>query len=322
MSSPMYHITYVGLGVVGQGYLQAFEKKGFKVSGIEANKKLIEKLNAEKDGRNIYHIDDDMNDMKNVDFVMISINTPLKGKKLDLTYLFSSIRNVAVIVKNNPEAFVVIRSTVPPGTTRKYKEELENVSGQKVKVLFQPEFLRDKTNIQDALNPWHVVIGRDDDVDVSKFRKFYHNYIDDQSITEMSVEEAEYLKIIHNSFNGAKISFFNQCKLLVDAINERNGLEMDINVISKCITKTCEGLMNPRYGTKAGHGYYGSCIPKDTAEFASLEEDYGLEASLFREVVHVNNIFVKTDKEEVLHGDHHMEFNTLKKISSSDHLNA
>jgi len=322
MSSSNYHITYIGLGVVGVGYLQAFEKRGFKVSGIEANKKLIEKLCAEKDGRNIYHIDDDMNDIKNVDFVMISINTPLKGKKLDLTYLFSSIRNVAVIVKNNPEAFVVIRSTVPPGTTRKYKEELEQVSGQKVNVLFQPEFLRDKTNIQDALNPWHVVIGRDDDVDVSKFRKFYHNYIDDESITEMSVEEAEYLKIIHNSFNAAKISFFNQCKLLVDAINERNGLDMDINVISKCITKTCEGLMNPRYGTKAGHAYGGSCLVKDSAEFASLEADYGLEAKMFKAVVDVNEIYRKTDEKEIIHGDHHMNFDVLKKIASFDNLNA
>jgi UDPglucose 6-dehydrogenase len=316
----MYHVVQGGCGVVGKAYVQAFEKVGFKVSCIEANTKMIEQLKSEKEDRPVYHVNDDMNDIKNVDFVLLSINTPLKGKKLDLTYLFSSIRNVAVIVKNNPDVFVVIRSTVPPGTTRKYKEELEQASGQSVKVLFQPEFLRDKTNFQDALNPWHVVIGRDEDVDVSKFRKFYHHYIDDQSITEMSVEEAEYLKIIHNSFNAAKISFFNQCKLLVDAINERNGLDMDINVISKCITKTCEGLMNPRYGTKAGHAYYGSCLPKDSAEFASLEADYGLEAKLFKAVVDVNNIVTKQDKEVVLHGDNHMEFNTLKKISSSDHL--
>lgn len=317
MSSSTYHVVQIGCGVVGFAYVQAFESRGFKVSCIEANKKFIEN---NKNNHVCYHVDDDMNDIKDVDFVLLSINTPLKGKKLDLTYLFSSIRNVAVIVKNNPNAFVVIRSTVPPGTTRKYKEELEQVSGQSVKVLFQPEFLRDKTNFQDALNPWHVVIGRDDDVDVSEFRKFYHHYIDDSSITEMSVEEAEYLKIIHNSFNAAKISFFNQCKLLVDAINDRNGLDMDINVISKCITKTCEGLMNPRYGTKAGHGYYGSCLPKDSAEFASLEADYGLEAKLFKEVVNVNNIVVKQDKEVVLHGDNHMEFTTLKRISSNDVL--
>lgn len=313
-----FHIIQVGCGIVGSGYINAFEKMGFKVTCIEANNAFIEK---NKDARPCYHVNDDMNDITDVDFILLSINTPLKGKKLDLTYLFSSIRNLAVIMKNNPTAYVVLRSTVPPGTTRKYKAQLEEACGQSVKVLFQPEFLRDKTNLQDALNPWHVVIGRDNGENVEKFRELYRYFVDDSSITEMSIDEAEYLKMIHNSFNAAKISFFNQCKLLVDAINEKEGTTMDINVISQCITKTCEGLMNPKYGTKAGHGYYGSCLPKDSAELASLEEDYGLESKLFREVVVVNNITVSKDDKEVLHGDHQMDFEILKKISSNDLLN-
>lgn len=310
-----FSVVQIGCGVVGGSYLRAYLKMGFKVYGIEANNALIEKY---KNECSMYHINDDMSTITNVDAIMLSINTPLKGKKLDLTYLFSSLKNVAEIVKNSPKTYVAVRSTVPPGTTRKYKQQLEEMVGFPVSVLFQPEFLRDKTCLQDALNPWHVVIGRDDGEDVEKFRELYGYYVDDSSITEMSVEEAEYLKIIHNSFNAAKISFFNQCKLLIDSINERNGLNMDINVISNCITQTCEGLMNAKYGTKAGHGYYGSCLPKDSAEFASLEEEYGLEAKLFKSVVDVNNIIVSQDTEPVLHGDHHMVYETLKKISSNN----
>jgi UDPglucose 6-dehydrogenase len=313
-----YHVVQIALGVVGGSYLQAFHKMGFRVTGIEANRALIEKY---KHIAPCYHVDDDMNNIKDVDFILMSINTPLKGKKLDLTYLFSSIRNVAVIMKNNPNAYVVLRSTVPPGTTRKYKTELEQACGQTVKVLFQPEFLRDKTCLQDAMNPWHVVIGRDEGEDVEKFREMYRYFVDDSSITEMNIDEAEYMKMIHNSFNAAKISFFNQCKLLVDAINEKEGTSMDINAISTCITKTCEGLMNPRYGTKAGHAYANACLPKDSAELASLEEEYGLESRLFKEVVVVNKIYERTDKEVVLYGDHHMDFNLLKKISSNDLIN-
>lgn len=318
MSANTFHIVQIGAGVVGHAYVCAFKAKGFKVSVIEANRKYIEQHSGYHP---CYHVDDDMNSLTNVDFVLLSINTPLKGTKLDLTYLFSSIRNVAVIVKNNPDVFVVIRSTVPPGTTRKYKQELEQAAGQPVKVLFQPEFLRDKTNFQDAMNPWHVVIGRDDNEDVNKVIDLYKHYIDEDSITTMSVEEAEYLKIIHNSFNAAKISFFNQCGLLVNEINLKNGTNMDINVITKCVSKTCEGLMNPRYGTKAGHAYYNACLPKDSAEFAALEEEYGLEAKLFKAVVDVNNIYRKLDKEEVPYGDHHMDFNVLKRISSNDTIN-
>lgn len=312
-----FHVVQIALGVVGGSYLQAFHKMGFRVTGIEANRALIEKY---KHIAPCYHVDDDMNNIKDVDFILMSINTPLKGKKLDLTYLFSSIRNVAVIMKNNPNAYVVLRSTVPPGTTRKYKAQLEEACGQTVKVLFQPEFLRDKTCLQDAMNPWHVVIGRDEGENVEKFREMYRYFVDDSSITEMNIDEAEYMKMIHNSFNAAKISFFNQCKLLVDAINDKEGTTMDINVISSCITKTCEGLMNPRYGTKAGHAYGGACLVKDSTEFASLEEQYGLQSHMFREVVEVNKIFQNTDEKEIIHGDHHMDFQYLQKISSSDFL--
>lgn len=313
-----FTVVQVGCGVVGAGYLHAFSKVGFKVYGIEANRTLVEKYS---DIAEMYHISDDLSRIQNVDAIMLSILTPLRGKKLDLTYLWSSLENVATIMRSSPQAYVAVRSTVPPGTSRKYKADLEALTGFPVRVVFQPEFLRDKTAAQDALNPWHVVIGRDEGEDVEKFRDLYRYFVDDSSITEMSIEEAEYLKMIHNSFNAAKISFFNQCKLLIDAINEREGLNMDINVISKCITKTCEGLMNPRYGTKAGHAYANACLPKDSAELASLEEEYGLEAKLFKSVVDVNKIYERTDKEVVMYGDHHMDFDVLKKISSSDLVN-
>jgi UDPglucose 6-dehydrogenase len=312
-----FHIVQIGCGVVGYAYVKAFEKMGFKVTCLEASKTFIEN---NKNNHTCYHVNDDLNDIKDVDFILLSINTPLKGKKLDLTYLFSSIRNVAVIMKNNPNATVVLRSTVPPGTSHKYKNELEAACGQTVKVLFQPEFLRDKTCFQDAMNPWHVVIGRDEGENVDNFKEMYKYFVDESSITEMSIDEAEYLKMIHNSFNAAKISFFNQCKLLVDAINEKEGRNMNIHVISDCITKTCEGLMNPKYGTKAGHAYGGACLVKDSTEFASLEEQYGLQSHLFREVVEVNKIYQKTDDKEIIHGDHHMDFQHLKKISSSEFL--
>lgn len=315
VATQQFHVVQIGCGVVGSGYIAAFEAKGFKVTALEANRKYVE---ANKDKRPTYHVEDDLSEIKNVDFVLISINTPLEGKKLQLKYLFSSVKNVATIVKNSPDAFVVIRSTVPSGTTRVYKKELEAVTGTYVKVLFQPEFLRDKTNFQDAMNPWHVVIGHDSQDDVSLFKQFHLNYVDDEScVTQMTIDEAENMKLFHNSFNAAKISFFNQCALLINAINAKNGSNIDINVITACMSKTCEGLMNPRYGTKAGHAYYGTCLGKDSAELASLEEDYKLDTPLFKSVVDVNNIYVKTDKAEIIHGDHHVNFDVLKKISGA-----
>ena len=123
----------------------------------------------------------------------------------------------------------------------------------------------------------------------------------------MSAEEAELLKIFHNSFNAAKISFFNQCDLLCKQMNSQNMTNIDTNNITETLVHTCEGLRNAKYGTKAGHGYYGTCLPKDGSELSGLESEYGLASSLFAQVVRVNDEVVKIDKaenrKEVLHGD-------------------
>jgi len=307
--SNTFKIVQIGCGVVGYAYVGAYKAKGNIVIGIEASKRLIEEYKSET---TMYHIEDDLNGILGVDFVMISINTPLKGTKLDLSYLFSSVPNVATIVKNNPDVIVIIRSTVEPGTTKRYKSDLEAVVGKPVIVLFQPEFLRAKSALEDARNPWHIVLGAEDGINISKLWLLYTNYASIKDITLLSIEEAESLKIFHNCFNAAKISFFNQADRLVKRMNERKELKMDINKIIGTLTQTCEGLLNPKYGTTAGHAYYGTCLPKDSAELARLEQEFGLEAPLFTAVVQVNDVTKKTDKAEVLDGDHHMRFNILQ----------
>ncbi|AYV83842.1 MAG: GDP-mannose 6-dehydrogenase [Hyperionvirus sp.] len=304
-----FGIVQDGCGVVGGAYMEAYEAKGNKVIGIEANKELINKLKLKFE---MYHIKDNLSLITGIDFVMISINTPLKGKKLDLTYLFSSLPNVAEIVKNNPDVMVIIRSTVEPGTTKRYKADLEALVGKRVDVLFQPEFLRAKSALEDARNPWHIVLGVDASTDITKLMNLYTQFTDAKHISTMTIEEAEILKSFHNCYNAAKISWFNQAHLLVKRINESKGLTMDIHKITTTLTKTCEGLLNPKYGTTAGHAFYGSCLPKDSTELATLEQEYGLEAPLFTSVVKVNDIIKRTDTAEIIDGDHHMTFDILQ----------
>lgn len=309
------HIVQIGCGVVGFAYVKAYQEAGNKVTCIEANYDIINKNSAEYE---FYHISDDLSHIVNVDFIMISINTPLKGEKLDLTYLFSSIQNVATLLRNSPDAYVVVRSTVPPMTTKEYKAKLEEEFGANTHVLFQPEFLRAKSAFEDALNPWCVVIGLDEGTPEDKLISLYSQFVSRENIYLVNVEEAEFLKLIHNSFNAAKISYFNQCLLLLQKINNKKGTNMDINNITHILPKTCEGLMNSYYGTKAGHGYYGVCLPKDSAEIASLEREYDLQAPLFQAVVGVNKQFEETDVVKPLDGDFQLDHKTMKRISSGN----
>jgi UDPglucose 6-dehydrogenase len=310
-SKSSYHIVQIGCGVVGYAYVQAYKSVGCKVTGIEASHNLINKY---KDEMDIYHIKShhQIESIKNVDFIMISVCTPLKGKRLDLKYLWNTIPNVATILESSPKAIVIIRSTVPPGTTKKYQEILRDFTGMDdVTVAFQPEFLRAVSATADAMNPWHVVLGLDKDVDTENLIKLYSKFVDKKEISILSIEEAEMLKMIHNSFNAAKISWFNQCNLLIKKLNERFGTDINTDSITSTLVKTCEGLKNAKYGTKTGHAYYGSCLPKDSAEFASLEEELGLAVPLFKAVVEVNNEVRKTDKQEVLVGDFHIPFSQM-----------
>jgi len=175
---------------------------------------------------------------------------------------------------------------------------------------FQPEFLRARSAMDDAMYPWYVVIGICGEHHPRGLYDLYLDFVDSKKIKIMPAEEAELLKIFHNSFNAAKISFFNQCDLLCKQMNEKNATQINANNITETLAHTCEGLMNAKYGTKAGHGYYGSCLPKDSSELQGLESEYGLASTMFAEVVRVNKEVVQNDKaenrKEVLDGDFHM----------------
>lgn len=301
-----FNIIQIGCGVVGSAYMNAWQEKGHNVVGIEASANIIKNLGNSYE---MYNIKEDLSGLVGINLIMISVCTPVKQDgRLDMAYIYSTLDTVATVIRRNPKSTVVIRSTVTPGTVLEYKVKLEaKLGGQKANMAFQPEFLRARSAINDALYPWFVVLGTCDNVFPTDLYDLYLDYVDMEKIKIMSAEEAELLKIFHNSFNAAKISFFNQCDLLCKQMNKRDGTNIDTNVITSTLVHTCEGLRNTKYGTKAGHGYYGTCLPKDGSELRGLESEYGLLSRIFAEVVRVNEEVVKNDKaenrEEVLHGD-------------------
>lgn len=316
-----FNIVQFGYGVLGKAYVEAFKAKGNNVTVIEANKNIVSKF---KDQMSIHHLSDDLSHISNVDFIMLMICTPLKNGKLDMSYIYSSVPNVATILKNNPHALVLIRSTVSPSTTKMYTAAVEQLlpKGQKVFIGMQPEFLRAASSYDDALNPWQVVLGHDNlpEHQVDKFFKLYQQYVTKDKIDVLTIEEAELMKIFHNSFNACKISYFNNCMLLCQAMNEKDGTSIDMNNIANVMVKTCEGLLNPSYGTKCGHAYWGTCLPKDSAELQNLEEVYGLTTKLFDSVVQVNEAIKLHDDTEILVGDFHMPFDNLSHNNVKVHL--
>jgi UDPglucose 6-dehydrogenase len=311
----MYHIVQFGLGTVGFSYSKAFKSKGMIVTGIEYNKDLVEKYDDDFD---MYHTTDDLSNIANVNFILLSVCTPLNKEtnELDMSYLFSTINNVATILNKSPNAYVVIRSTVVPFMTKKYEKELQEKTGNKVNIAFVPEFLRAKSAIEDAINPWYCVLSVGDNVNVDPLIRLYSNFISVERISILSIEEAELLKIFHNSFNACKISFFNQAYLLCEEINKKHNTSIDMQKISNILPFTCEGLINRKYGTFAGRAYRGVCLPKDSSELSKIEGEYNLKSKLFKSIVDVNDEMIEYDTikniPEITDGDFFISYDKLK----------
>lgn len=295
-------IVQIGCGVVGHAYAQAFVDAGHDVLGVEASRSRMGEL-CECYG--MRHVSEDLSNEVGVDFILLSINTPLDRETgaLSMRYLWSSLGNVCALLTANPRALIVVRSTVTLGFCAAYRDALRERGFEEARLCFQPEFLRAKSALADARAPWHVVLGSDDRECIADYAQFQAQFVDARRISYCTIDEAEVMKIFHNSFNAMKISYFNQAALLVQSMHK----DIDAARTFRMMAHTCEGLLNPLYGLTPGHAYYGSCLPKDSAELAHMEAEAGLDVKLFDAVVQVNNVVRKNDDEQVVHGDNHVD---------------
>jgi UDPglucose 6-dehydrogenase len=209
--------------------------------------------------------------VEDIEIFMISVPTPTKEGRVKLCYLKSALKTIGkslANMKNFP--IMVIRSTVPPGTTENLaKNILEKESGKKAGkdfgICMNPEFLRAVKAEEDFSNPWTVVIGSDDKKAGLSLSKIYEQY--KCPIVHMTLKEAEMMKYAHNLLNATKISFFNEMRMV------GNEIGVDPETIFPAVIKSAEAMWNPEYGIKNFGPYGGVCLPKDTEAFFTWAVD-------------------------------------------------
>lgn len=181
---------------------------------------------------------------------------------------------------------VVIRSTVPPGTTRKVLVPLiQSYSGmnigEEIGICMQPEFLRTSSSLSDFKNPRAIVIGEFDTMSGDILESLYADF--KGQLFRTNVETAEFMKYVQNSFNATKISFANEMWML----GQKLGL--DANVALRIASAAGEGFWNPAYGITGGRPYDGACLPKDVKGFLNFAKEHGFDMSLLSAVDAVNS---------------------------------
>src|SRR5690606_12084514 len=201
--------------------------------------------------------------------IFLTLPTPNDGHRYDLTAFTAGTASVGRALKGSAARHtVVVRSTVPPGTTEGLvKDTLEENSGLVANEGFglasNPEFLR-AVSAAERLGALRAPFGG-------------------EMPTFSNPAEAEFVKCGHNIFNATKISFWNEMWLVAQKLG------VDLDPIAATVARSAEGSINPEYGIRGGAPYGGVCLPKDTQGFLGFADAIGVDMPLLSAVVETND---------------------------------
>ena len=214
-------------------------------------------------------------DVTDSDVVMVAVGTPSQADgRVDLRHVEAAVRQIA---RSRPDALIVIKSTVPPGTCDRMQAIARSGGGSGVRVVSNPEFLREGRAVQDFMSPDRVVIGARDAADAAVVEQLYAPLA--APVLHCLPEEAELAKYAANSLLAARISFINEMSAIADLIGA------DITRVSRIVGS--DARIGPAF-LGAGLGWGGSCFPKDVHGLARVAEDLGLAAPMLTATIEAN----------------------------------
>jgi len=213
------------------------------------------------------------------DIIFLCLPTPsLPEGAPDLQYLWQVIKQVGHYF--NGYKLLVVKSTVPVGTTQQISLAVSKQTVHSFAVVFNPEFLREGSAIQDFLNPDRVIIGTSSNQARQLLTELYLPIIGEfDKLIFMDERSAEATKYAANAFLATKISFINEIANFCEA------KEANIDLVSLGIGLDLR--IGPHF-LQAGIGYGGSCFPKDVAAMLAFGQEIGYNFKILEAVKTVN----------------------------------
>lgn len=277
-------IGVIGAGVVGQATARDLLSKGHTIVYVDVNEARVRAL---QEAGSLAFTPDDPALAEHVgDISLFTVSTPTVDGRIALQHLEAAARDLGKRLATHKQYhLVVVRSTVPPGTTETLViPTIEEASGKKAGrdfgVCMNPEFLREESAAEDFSNPWVIVIGQYDERSGDALAEAYRGFT--CPVHRVSLREAEMQKYVHNLFNAVKITFFNEMREVC------RKLSIDAQTVFALVAQSAEGMWNPSYGTRDRGPFSGMCLPKDAQAFLAWAQERNLDVSLLETTIKVN----------------------------------
>ena len=299
-------ISIIGSGYVGLVTGVCFSEMNHKVTCVESNKKnvrlintfkapffepLLDKLLEKNITRKKLIVTSNFEKaVLETDVTFITVGTPSKKDgNINLSYIKNALLLIGPLIKKKKKKhLIVIKSTVLPGTTENFVKKILQKNTENFFVASNPEFLRQGSAIKDFLFPDRIVIGFEE-YEVKKIlSKIYYKY--KEKLFHTSIVNSELIKYTSNYFLATMISFSNEIANICEKVKNT-----DVTEILNCIH--LDKRISPNAKNKfpeitkylrAGGGFGGSCLPKDTKALRSFSNKNNVNVPLLDSVIKIN----------------------------------